>query len=84
MLIDHPEVGQGDFPFRRGVSDPSGADEIFTGLAEKMDDYAARYGEIADQAWEKEFCGDAGRPAKQRCGNTSHDATRVIVTLYSG
>jgi len=71
MLIDHPEIGrdifQGDgvYPTHRG------ADEIFTGLTQEMERYAARYGEIADRAWEKEFCRSAGQDKTLRCGHKS-------------
>jgi MoaA/NifB/PqqE/SkfB family radical SAM enzyme len=71
MLIDHPEVGreiyqtEGVYPTHRG------ADEIFTGLSAKMDDYAESYAEVADKVWDKEFCGKPGRPLKKQCGNKS-------------
>jgi MoaA/NifB/PqqE/SkfB family radical SAM enzyme len=58
MLIDHPEVGREMFLSEGVYSTHSGADQIFTELSEKMDDYSASYGEIADQVWEKDFCGD--------------------------
>ena len=60
MLIDHPEVGREMFDSAGAYATHDGAAEIFTGLAESMDDYAGRYAEIADQAWEKEFSGEAG------------------------
>ena len=55
MLIDHPENGR-DFLAMEGVYPThDGAEAIFTDLADEMDDYAERYGEIADQVWEDEF-----------------------------
>ena len=55
MLIDHPEVGR-EMLAQEGVyATHEGADEIFTGLATAMDEYAAAYSEIADPAWEEEF-----------------------------
>ena len=59
MLIDHPEVGRELFASAGAYATHDGAAEIFTGLAGPLDDYAGRYAEIADQAWEKEFCGEA-------------------------
>lgn len=59
MLIDHPEVGRELFASAGAYATHAGAAEIFTGLAGALDDYAGRYAEIADQAWEKEFCGSA-------------------------
>jgi MoaA/NifB/PqqE/SkfB family radical SAM enzyme len=56
MLIDHPEVGRELFASAGAYATHDGAAEIFTGLAGPLDDYAGRYAEIADQAWEKEFC----------------------------
>jgi MoaA/NifB/PqqE/SkfB family radical SAM enzyme len=54
MLIDHPENGR-EFLGMEGVYPThNGADAIFTDLAPQMDDYAKRYGEIADQTWEEE------------------------------
>ncbi|GFO53913.1 radical SAM protein [Geomonas sp. Red276] len=57
MLIDHPEVGREIFASGGAYPTHEGAAEIFTELAEAMDDYAGRYGEIADPAWEREFTG---------------------------
>jgi MoaA/NifB/PqqE/SkfB family radical SAM enzyme len=55
MLIDHPEAGR-EFHDMEGVySTHVGADAIFTTLSEQMDDYAGRYGEIADEVWVQEF-----------------------------
>jgi MoaA/NifB/PqqE/SkfB family radical SAM enzyme len=71
MLIDHPEIGREFFQSSGVYATHNGAEQIFTGLAEKMDRYAGRYGEIADQAWEKEFCGSATRGKKSRCGDKS-------------
>jgi MoaA/NifB/PqqE/SkfB family radical SAM enzyme len=61
MLIDHPDVGRELFSTQGAYPTHEGADAIFTGLAEDMDDYACRYGEIADQVWEKEFNGSASQ-----------------------
>jgi MoaA/NifB/PqqE/SkfB family radical SAM enzyme len=55
MLIDHPEAGRDLFASEGAYATHEGADEIFTGLADSMDDYARRYSEIADEAWEVEF-----------------------------
>lgn len=69
MLIDHPEIGRDFFQSPGVYATHNGAEQIFTGLSENMDGYACRYGEIADRAWEKEFCGSAARGKKLRCGN---------------
>jgi MoaA/NifB/PqqE/SkfB family radical SAM enzyme len=63
MLIDHPEVGREIFASEGAYATHEGAEEIFTGLADKMDKYSAAYGEIADQVWDTEF---AGHPVKQK------------------
>jgi MoaA/NifB/PqqE/SkfB family radical SAM enzyme len=55
MLIDHPEVGRELFQSAGAYPTHEGADAIFTGLADEMDDYARRYAEFADPAWEQEF-----------------------------
>lgn len=55
MLIDHPEVGREMFAEPGVYATHAGADEIFTALADQMDDYSGDYGAIADQAWENEF-----------------------------
>lgn len=69
MLIDHPEIGREIFQSSGVYPTHQGAEEIFTGLCGKMDDYAASYAEIADKAWEKEFCGNDPKGAKLSCGN---------------
>lgn len=55
MLIDHPENGREFFESEGAYPTHAGAEEIFTGLAGQMDQYARSYGEIADQVWEEEF-----------------------------
>jgi MoaA/NifB/PqqE/SkfB family radical SAM enzyme len=60
MLIDHPETGREFFHSAGAYPTHDGAAEIFTGLAPRMDEYSRRYGAIADQAWAKEFGGEAG------------------------
>jgi len=64
MLIDHPDVGRELFSTEGVYPTHEGADTIFTGLAGSMDDYCRRYGEIADQVWEKEFNGAASHVKK--------------------
>jgi MoaA/NifB/PqqE/SkfB family radical SAM enzyme len=69
MLIDHPEVGREFFNSCGAYPTHEGAATIFTELAQEMDAYSQRYGEIADVAWEKEFSGtesSAKRIAKAR------------------
>ncbi len=66
MLIDHPEVGRELFAADGVRPTHEGADEIFTGLAERVDAYAGAYAEIADPAWEKEFI-EAGRGQARNC-----------------
>jgi MoaA/NifB/PqqE/SkfB family radical SAM enzyme len=69
MLIDHPELGREIFSTEGVYPTHRGAEEVFTGLSSEMDDYASRYGTIADPAWEKEFRATPGRKKALRCGN---------------
>lgn len=63
MLIDHPDVGRELFQSAGAYPTHEGADAIFTGLADNMDDYARRYAEFAAPAWEQEFgAGQGKRP----------------------
>ena len=55
MLIDHPENGREFFESEGAYPTHEGAEEIFTGLSDQMDQYSRKYGEIADQVWEEEF-----------------------------
>lgn len=67
MLIDRPEAGRDLFASEGAYPTHEGADAIFTGLADKMDDYSRSYAELADPAWEREF--EAGRGKRNRgCG----------------
>jgi len=68
MLIDHPEVGRELFASEGAYPTHDGADEIYKGLADKMDDYSKAYAEIADEVWENEF---SDHPVKQK-RTTSH------------
>ena len=69
MLIDHPEVGRELFRSEGAYSTHAGADRIFSELSERMDDYSSCYAKIADQVWEKDFCGDG---EKSRTGIADH------------
>lgn len=55
MLIDHPENGREFFETEGVYPTHAGAEEIFTGLADKMDQYSKDYSEIADLVWDAEF-----------------------------
>ncbi|HEX9079708.1 MAG TPA: radical SAM protein [Desulfuromonadaceae bacterium] len=55
MLIDHPDAGRELFASEGAYPTHEGAEEIFTGLADRMDDYAGAYAELADPAWDEEF-----------------------------
>ncbi len=55
MLIDHPEVGRELFASEGAYPTHDGADDIYKGLADKMDNYSEAYAEIADEVWETEF-----------------------------
>lgn len=57
MLIDHPEVGREIFNSEGAYPTHDGADEIFTDLSDKMDQYSRSYAEVADPVWEEEFKG---------------------------
>jgi len=63
MLIDHPEIGRELFASEGAYPTHDGADEIFKGLSDKMDDYSRKYAEIADEVWENEF---SDHPVKQK------------------
>jgi MoaA/NifB/PqqE/SkfB family radical SAM enzyme len=70
MLIDHPDVGRELFSSEGVYPTHEGAQAIFTDLAGAMDDYSRRYSEIADPAWEKEFCGLAASMKKAGSAKT--------------
>lgn len=63
MLIDRPEVGREIAGMKGVYTTHDGAEAIFTGLADSMDDYSRRYGGIADAVWQEE-CTDSGKPRK--------------------
>lgn len=64
MLIDHPDAGRELFASEGAYPTHEGADEIFTGLAEKMDEYSREYAAIADEVWEEEFSDHPRRKKK--------------------
>ncbi len=55
MLIDHPDAGRELFASEGAYPTHEGAEEIFTGLADRMDDYSVAYAQLADPAWDEEF-----------------------------
>ncbi len=67
MLIDHPEVGRDIFATPGTYATHRGAEELFTGLAGKMDCYATDYAALADPAWDKEFRGAPGNEDTRCC-----------------
>jgi MoaA/NifB/PqqE/SkfB family radical SAM enzyme len=68
MLIDQPDVGREIFNSEGAYPTHAGAEEIFTGLSEQMDEYSQQYGKIADPAWESEF---TDHPIKQKRSRTT-------------
>jgi MoaA/NifB/PqqE/SkfB family radical SAM enzyme len=68
MLIDHPDAGRELFASDGAYPTHEGAAEIFTGLADRMDDYSRSYAEIADPVWEVEFK-DYSLKTKKKGGN---------------
>ncbi len=59
MLIDHPDVGRDMFHSEGVYPTHTGAGQIFNELSARMDEYSGRYADIADPAWERDFCGNA-------------------------
>ncbi len=59
MIIDNPHVMREVIAKIKPYFTHEGADEIYTKLADQMDEYAARYGILADKIWKEEY--DEGR-----------------------
>lgn len=61
MIIDNPhvlrEVIQENHPY---FTHP-GAEEIYTVKSKQMDEYAARWGKLADEVWKNEYYPDGTR-----------------------
>jgi MoaA/NifB/PqqE/SkfB family radical SAM enzyme len=55
MLVDRTDVGRELFASEGAYPTHEGAEDIFTCLAERMDDYSSAYAKLADPAWEVEF-----------------------------
>jgi glyceraldehyde-3-phosphate dehydrogenase/erythrose-4-phosphate dehydrogenase len=55
MIIDNPHVLREVIEETKPYFTHKGAEEIVTTLKEKMDEYAARYGILADQVWKEEY-----------------------------
>ena len=53
MLIDVPEVSRTAFCMPGVYPTHAGAETLYTDLADAMDEYAAAYGKLADEAWAK-------------------------------
>ena len=58
MIIDNPKVMRKIIEDTKPYFTHPGAEEIFTEKAEEMDQYAARYGKLADRIWEDEYLKD--------------------------
>ena len=64
MLIDHPDVGREIFASEGAYATHEGAEEIFTGLADKMDAYSSSYAEIAESGLGYGVCRSSGQTEK--------------------
>jgi MoaA/NifB/PqqE/SkfB family radical SAM enzyme len=60
MIIDNPHVMQEVVRNTGARFTHSGAEEIYTTYKDWMDDYASRWGKLADQVWEEEYGGADG------------------------
>jgi hypothetical protein len=58
MLIDAPQVLREIVAETGAHPTHPGAEALITSLAAKVDQYARRYGEIADRVWEEEYLAD--------------------------
>ena len=59
MIIDNPHVMREIIEKIKPYFTHEGADEIYTKLKDEMDEYARRYGVLADKIWKEEY--DEGR-----------------------
>ena len=55
MIIDNPHVMREIIDKIKPYFTHEGADEIYTKLKDKMDEYAERYGILADRIWKEEY-----------------------------
>jgi len=55
MIIDNPHVMREIIEELHPRFTHPGAEEIYTRLKDKMDEYAARYARLADEIWKKEY-----------------------------
>ncbi len=61
MIIDNPSVMREVIDQNRPYFTHEGAEEIYTEKARLMDDYARRYGELAERIWAEEYAPCQGR-----------------------
>lgn len=55
VIIDKPEISRNAIFEHNAYFTHEGAEIVYENLAPEMDDYARRYGEIADRLWKKHF-----------------------------
>ncbi len=69
MIIDNPYVMRDVIKTDRPYFTHPGAEQIYTSLAGKVDEYASSYGPLAEKVWKTEYCGpDLSRDGKTEAG----------------
>ena len=68
MIIDNPHVFREVIEESKPYFTHMGAEEVVTRLKGEIDEYAARYGLLADRIWEEEYL---RRPGVTSCGISS-------------
>ncbi|MFP3927469.1 MAG: radical SAM protein [Desulfobacteraceae bacterium] len=68
MIIDNPHVMREVIQCNRPYFTHEGAEEIYTEKAPLMDEYASRYGELAERIWAEEYTRDEASHGAAACG----------------
>jgi hypothetical protein len=79
MIIDNPHVMRDVIQQTGAKFTHPGAEQIYTSKKDKMDAYAAAWGELADRVWEEEYQSTPSAPATEE----AHEVNVFVCVLTS-
>jgi hypothetical protein len=76
MIIDNPHIFREVIEEAKPYFTHQGAEEVVTKLKGEIDQYAARYGELADKVWKEEYW---RKPGTNPCWTSSNREFSISV-----
>jgi hypothetical protein len=81
MIIDNPHIFREVIEETKPYFTHKGAEEVVTRMKEEMDEYAARYGVLAEKVWREEYLKQPGITTSCASSSTCPPAGEVGVPM---